>query len=259
MDLRRWTRAELPAFLLALQFLTRLRLPVDVDFSPQAMRDSPRWYAAVGIGVGVVTGVVYWGAAALFTPVLGALAALATGVILTGGLHEDGFADACDGLGGDRPRERVLEIMRDSRIGTYGVLGLGLMLAGKVAVLAALPAIAVPFVLIAGHAASRASMVFVMATSEYVRDQGAGAAVAGGVDHRALVTTLATVAVALLPLVFVVPLVTLVAGLAGLAAGHYAMRRRFEARLGGYTGDCLGAVQQCSEIGFYLGVLVLTS
>ena len=56
-------------------------------------------------------------------------------------------------------------------------------------------------------------------------------------------------------LLFVLPAMVLLLGLAGLAAGHYAMRRRFEVRLGGYTGDCLGAVQQCSEIGFYLGVL----
>ena len=259
MDLKAWTKAELPAFLLALQFLTRVRLPIDVDYSAGAMRDSPRWYAAVGVVVGAVAGVIFWGAAALFSPALAALAAVATGVILTGGLHEDGFADACDGLGGDRPRERVLEIMRDSRIGTYGVLGLGLMLAAKVAALAALPGLAVPFVLIAGHAGSRASMLWVRATADYVRDQGAGSSVAGGVDHRAMVTTAMTVVVALVPLVFVLPLSALVVGVAGLVAGHYAMRQRFERRLGGYTGDCLGAVQQCSEIGFYLGVLLLAA
>jgi adenosylcobinamide-GDP ribazoletransferase len=255
VDLNRWFRAELPAFLLALQFLTRLRLPVEVEYAPDAMRDSPRWYPAAGVVVGVICGVIYWGAAGLFTPVLAALLAVAAGVIVTGGLHEDGFADACDGLGGNRPRERVLEIMRDSRIGTYGVLGLGLMMAGKVAALAALPGVAVPFVLIAGHAASRASMLWVMASSDYVRDQGAGSAVAGGVDQRTMVTALVVTGLALVPLVFVVPGMALLAGLCGLAAGHFAMRRRFEARLGGYTGDCLGAVQQCSEIGFYLGLL----
>ncbi len=255
MDLRGWLKAELPGFLLALQFLTRLRLPVEVDYAPEAARDSPRWYPAVGVVVGVVTGVIYWGAAGLFTPVLAALLATAAGVILTGALHEDGFADACDGLGGNRPRERVLEIMRDSRIGTYGVLGLGLMLAGKVAALAALPGLAVPFVLIAGHAASRASMLWLMASSDYVRDRGAGSAVAGGVDQRTMVTALAVTGLALLPLLFVLPVMGAVLGLGGLVAGHFAMRHRFEVRLGGYTGDCLGAVQQCSEIGFYLGVL----
>ena len=255
MDVKEWFKAELPAFLLALQFLTRLRLPIEVEYAPDAMRDSPRWYPAVGVVVGVVTGVIYWGAAGLLTSVLAAIVATAAGVILTGALHEDGFADACDGLGGSRPRERVLEIMRDSRIGTYGVLGLGLMMAGKVATLAALPVVAVPFVLIAGHATSRASVLWVMASSDYVRDQGAGSAVAGGLNQRTMATALAVTGLALLPLLFALPLMALVLGLCGLVAGHFAMRHRFEARLGGYTGDCLGAVQQCSEIGFYLGVL----
>ena len=59
------------------------------------------------------------------------------------------------------------------------------------------------------------------------------------------------------PLLFVVPLLAMIGGVLGLAAGHYAMRQRFEKRLGGYTGDCLGAVQQCSEAGFLLGILAL--
>ena len=69
-------------------------------------------------------------------------------------------------------------------------------------------------------------------------------------------TCFVTAGLALLPLLFVLPFMAVVLGVMGLAGGHYAMRQRFEARLGGYTGDCLGAVQQCSEIGFYLGLLI---
>ncbi|MBC7737404.1 MAG: adenosylcobinamide-GDP ribazoletransferase, partial [Candidatus Saccharibacteria bacterium] len=135
MDLRRYVHAELPPFLLALQFLTRLHLPFEVAFTPQAQAASPRWYALVGVVIGGVMAVLVWGALALWPPVVAVLVAMAGQLLVTGALHEDGFADACDGLGGVRPRARVLEIMRDSRIGTYGVLGLGLMLAGRVAVL----------------------------------------------------------------------------------------------------------------------------
>ncbi len=259
MDLRSFVKAELPAFLLALQFLTRLRLGIEVEFSSEAQRASPRWYPGVGVVIGAICGVVYWGAAVLFPPLVAVLVSVAAGLIVTGALHEDGFADACDGLGGMRPKERVLEIMRDSRIGTYGVLGLGLMLATKVTALAALPVLAVPFVLIAGHAASRASVLWVMASSDYVRDAGAASSVAGGLDQRAMVIGLACAGVALVPLLFVLPVLAFVLGLAGLAAGHYAMRHRYEGRLGGYTGDCLGAVQQCSEVGFYLGLLVVAA
>ncbi len=256
MDLKALARAELPAFLLALQFLTRLRTPVEVQFSPEAQAASPRWYALVGVVIGAIMALLLWAALGLFPPVVAVLAAMAGQLLVTGALHEDGFADACDGLGGFRSRERVLEIMRDSRIGTYGVLGLGLMLAGRVAVLAELPLHAVPFVMIAGHAASRASMLWVMASSSYVRAKGAATGVSERLDRRAVLTCFVTAGLALLPLLFVVPLLAVLVGLAGLAGGHYAMRRRFEARLGGYTGDCLGAVQQCSEIGFYLGLLV---
>lgn len=255
MDLRAFLRTEAPAFLLAVQFMTRLRMPFEVEFSPEAARASPRWYPGAGVVIGVICGVIYWGAALVFPPLVAVLAAVAAGLIVTGGLHEDGFADACDGLGGTRPRERVLEIMRDSRIGTYGVLGLGMMLAAKVATLAALPMVAVPFVLIAGHAVSRASVLWVMASSDYVREAGAAQAVAGQLDQRAMATGLVTTLAALLPLVFVLPVAAVAVGLVGLAAGHYAMRHRYEGRLGGYTGDCLGAVQQCSELGFLLGVL----
>ncbi len=128
-------------------------------------------------------------------------------------------------------------------------------MAVKVAALAALPGVAVPFVLIAGHATSRASMLWVMASSEYARPEGAASGVAAGLDQRAVVTGFATAGLAVVPLVFVLPLMSVLLGVLGLGLGHYAMRRRFEARLGGYTGDCLGAVQQCSEIGLYLGLL----
>jgi adenosylcobinamide-GDP ribazoletransferase len=255
MDLRAWARSELAPFVLALQFLTRLRLPFDVEFTPQAQAQSPRWYAGAGVVVGAVAGLLYWGAAGLFPPVVAVLVAMAGQLLVTGGLHEDGFADACDGLGGFRPRERVLEIMRDSRIGTYGVLGLMMMLGGRVAVLTALPGLAVPLVMVAAHAASRAAMLWVMASSAYVRDLGAATGVAERLDQRAVVTSFATAALALLPLLMVLPAMAVLLGLLGLVAGYFAMRHRFEERLGGYTGDCLGAVQQCSEIGFYLGVL----
>lgn len=254
MDVVGFLNRESPAFKLALQFLTRL--PVKAVYSPEAMRHSPRWYPAVGIVVGALAGLAYSIAYWAFTPLLAVLLALAAGMVVTGALHEDGWADACDGLGGVRPKERVLEIMRDSRIGTYGVLGLILMVAAKALSLAALPGPCVVFVLIASHAASRGSMVWVMASSDYARDKGAGSAVAGSIDRQALTVALTTTGVALLPLLFVVSFGTVLSGLAGLALGHVLMRRWYEPRLGGYTGDCLGAVQQCSEIGFLLGIVL---
>lgn len=244
---------EWAVFLLATQLLTRLPVPAP-DFTPARMAATPRWLPGVGALVGAVSGAVFWLAALVWPPGLAALAAVAAGLLATGAFHEDGFADACDGLGGGATRERVLEIMRDSRIGTYGGAGLGLMLAGRVLALAALPAGVVVMALVAGHALSRLSAVAVIATSAYVRDHGTGKPVAAGIGRGGLAFAAASGLAAAAPLAVMAPAAT-AAGLAGLAIGHVAMRRRFERRLGGYTGDCLGAVQQTSELGFYLGVL----
>lgn len=245
---------EWAVFRLAVQFLTRI--PMRAEWSEDRMSATPRWYPAVGLLIGGFVALVYAGAAMVLPPVVAVILSTGAGVILTGAFHEDGFADCCDGLGGAVSRERALEIMRDSRLGTYGALGLGLLLAAKIASLAALPPWAVPAALIAGHAASRASAVLLMATSTYARDLGIAKPVATGTGGLVLAPITGVAGCA--PLLFFGPLAVL-AGLLGLAIGHFVMRRAFERRLGGYTGDCLGAVQQTSELGLYLGVLVAYS
>jgi adenosylcobinamide-GDP ribazoletransferase len=250
----RW-HEERAIFLLTVQFLTRLPVRDPTLWSNARMAAIPRYFPAVGALVGALMAAVWALAALVLPPVPAALATVAFGLLLTGAFHEDGFADACDGLGGGATRERALEIMRDSRLGTYGVAGLGLMLAGKVAVLAALPIALVPVALVAGQALSRASAVAAIATGRYARDHGTAKPVQEGVDRTsARVVLLSALVVAGLA-VLALPPAALAGGLAGLVLGHLAMRAAYERKLGGYTGDCLGAVQQCSEIGFLLGLL----
>ncbi len=239
--------------LVAIQFLTRLPVPAGV-YAPARMAASPRWYPAAGALVGGIAALVWGAAAAVFPPLLAALLTTAASVLVTGALHEDGLADTCDGLGGATP-ERALAIMRDSRIGTYGVLGLGFVLGAKVLALAALPAAAVPLVLVAGHVASRTSMVLVLATGRYARAEGAASPVAGGVGPGGLALALGCGVVALLALVPVLTSPAVAGGLAGLVLAHALLRGWVGRRLGGYTGDTLGAVQQTGEAGLYLGVL----
>lgn len=241
--------------LLAVQFLTRLPMPTDPGYTPARFAAMPRYIPAVGLLVGAGVAVVHIAASRVFDPILAALLSTAAGLLLTGCLHEDGFADTCDGLGGGRTRAAALGIMRDSRLGTYGAVGLGIMLAGKVLTLGAMPVDVAAVALIAGHTASRASLVLVIATSTYARNEGAGKPVAGGVRGLDLGLALGTGMLAVGLLLPVAGALASGAGLAGLSLGHLAMRARFERRLGGYTGDCLGAVQQTSEIGLYLGVL----
>jgi len=250
--------SQMASFLLALKFLTRL--PVRLDAAPpDLLAQSPRWYPAAGVVIGVIVGLVQVGAALIWPPLVAAILSTGVGIVLTGALHEDGFADTCDGLGGGRTKEHALDIMRDSRIGSYGALGLILMLAGKIAIVAALPAGAVFWVLIAGHAISRGSMLWVMQVLTYVRTEGAGIAVSRLQPPEGVRVAGVTCGLAVLPLAFVLPVSAVVLGLVGLVAGHIALRRRFEAKLGGYTGDCLGATQQASEIGFLLGCLAFAT
>jgi adenosylcobinamide-GDP ribazoletransferase len=180
------------------------------------------------------------------------LLAIAATSALTGALHEDGLADTFDGVAGGT-RERALAIMRDSRIGVYGALALGLTLALKATALAAMPAGLAAAALVAGHAASRLSCLVVVATSRYARDAGTAGFAAAGVGGLAV--AVATGALSLAGVLVLAGGGGAVAGVAGLVAGHLLARAAFERRLGGYTGDCLGATQQLSEAGLYLGVV----
>jgi adenosylcobinamide-GDP ribazoletransferase len=243
---------EAAALLLAVQFLTRLPTG-DPGFTPARMAASPRYYPLVGALVGALGALVLLAAGAALPWPVAVLASTAATVALTGALHEDGLADTFDGLGG-ATRERSLAIMRDSRLGSFGALALGLTLAAKVAALAALPAALAAAALVAGHGASRLSSVAVVATSRYLRPAGAAGFTAEGIGAGGLALAAATGGLCLLGLAAVAGLAAAGAAL-GLVAGHALARVSFERRLRGYTGDCLGAVQQLSELGLYLGLV----
>ena len=249
-------REETAVLLRAVQLLTRWPVRVSGVFSAERFAAATRYYALTGALIGAFAGAVYWLAHLVFPASLAVILSTAATLLATGAIHEDGLADTCDGLGGGATRERTLEIMRDSRLGTCGVAGLGLMLGTKVLALSALPSEAVPWLLVAAHAASRSSAVLVMATSTYVRGEGIAERLAGSIPLASVALALATGAAAVCVLLVVAPPIVLLAGIVGLAAGHLAMRAAYERKLGGYTGDCLGGVQQASEIGMYLGVLI---
>ncbi|MEM1105563.1 MAG: adenosylcobinamide-GDP ribazoletransferase [Pseudomonadota bacterium] len=247
-------RDEGAAFLLALQFLTRLPVASGRLYSEARMAASVRYYPLVGVLVGCVSAGALLAATAALPGVVGVLLAVAAGLLVTGAFHEDGLADTFDGIGGGHTRAQALKIMRDSRLGTYGTAAMAVALALKVAALAALPAALGAAALVAGHGLSRLSSVAALATSGYVRGEGAGKPVSRGASAASLAVALATGAVILAGWSFAAPPIALAWGCAGLALGHGAMRAFYEPKLGGYTGDTLGAVQQASEIGFYLGL-----
>lgn len=240
-------REEAATLTVAVQFLTRLPVPGHV-WTPARERAAVRWYPLVGALVGALSASALLAAAAIWSPPIAALLAMAAGLLLTGAFHEDGLADTFDGMGG-ATRERALAIMRDSRLGTYGLLALALALGLKVAALSDLPAPRAAAALVAGHALSRLSAVLVIATAAYARDDGTGKFTAAGVSGASLLVASLT-GLATLPLLGS----GWAAALAGVAAGHGLARLAFQRRLGGYTGDCLGATQQLSELGLYLAL-----
>ena len=249
---------EWTIFLIALQFLTRAPTPRTLAFSPDRLTAAVRYYPAVGLLIGAVVGFVFWAAAIVFPPLIAVLLSTAAGVLLTGAFHEDGLADTFDGVGGGVDAEKALAIMKDSRIGAYGALALGLVMAVKIATLTILAesqgAFEVVVMMMAAHSLSRLSAVAVIASSRYVRDVGTGKPTASGVSALDLwVAALTGFGAFAAAAVFAAPPI-LLAGAAGLVCGHVAMRVFFERKIKGYTGDTLGATQQLSEVGFYLGL-----
>lgn len=255
---RRRLREEAAALAFAWQFLTRVPLPVAVRYTPGRLAASQAWLPAVGLLIGAIAAAVLLAASRILPPVPAVLLSMAATVALTGAFHEDGLADTCDGVGGGTDAARRLAIMRDSRLGTFGAVGLGLALALKASALASLAPGLAAAALVAGHGASRASAMLVVMTSTYVRETGTARFTARGLGRRGPVLVgLAALAAAVILAAIAGP-GPAVAGAAGLAAGHILARGLFERQLGGYTGDCLGATQQLSEVGLLLGVLAWT-
>jgi adenosylcobinamide-GDP ribazoletransferase len=250
---------ELRLFLLALQFLTRLPVPRTLAFSAEDFRDSARWFPAVGLCVGLIGAAVLAVASLTFPYVVAVLLAMTATVLATGAFHEDGLADTCDGLGGSVDRERALAIMKDSRIGTYGAVGLFCVLGLKAATLASLP---LPLALAGGvlaHTVSRAAALSLARWLPYAGeiDRAKAGPLMQKLSTANLVvgwcwTLLVTgLLMAWRPLWAGPALIGLaLAVLTALAATAWLRRR-----LGGMTGDTLGATQQVSELMVLLGWL----
>ena len=139
---------QVALFLTAMQFLTRLPVPAARDFQPRWLGESLRYFPLVGGLVGLVNVAIWWLASLWFPPTVAVGLMLAASLLVTGAFHEYGFADTCDGLGGGSTRERALAIMKDSRIGAYGAIGLIMLLGLKWSALVALPVAAFALIVV---------------------------------------------------------------------------------------------------------------
>ena len=271
-------------YLLAIQFFTRIpvtgRLADWVGFSPALLRASAGHFPGVGVVVGaLVAGLTLLLLAALpcspFAPLVAAVLGTVLSVMVTGGFHEDGLADVADGLGGSSDRERALVIMKDSRVGAFGVLAVVLALLAKVSLLALIGAVSPLWMVLgifAAHVVSRTWPLLLIRLMPHVGD-AAGSKSKPLADQISLTSLLAAGiwCFAALALVYLAR-VAMVLGADGALGGFSAqpmgagllasglawvyMGRLLWRRLQGFTGDGLGATQQVCEIAFYLGLAV---
>jgi adenosylcobinamide-GDP ribazoletransferase len=243
-------KKEWRLWLVALIFFTRIPIKVE-DFEEADLNRSGKYFPLVGVVVGLVAAAAFGLAIVMLPLQIAVLVSMAATIWLTGAFHEDGLADAADGLGGGWDKEQVLTIMQDSRLGTYGAIALFMMLLAKFATLSHLSAPLLPGILLAGHSLSRLGALLVIYTKRYVRPVGKAKPLATQLSGREL--SLA-VLFGILPLALLSPRLWL--ALVPVAIIWFWFSRKLEKRLGGYTGDCLGAMQQLCELAFYLGILV---
>lgn len=245
----KYIRYQWQLFLTAVQFFTRI--PVNVDqFDASKLNLSTRYFPLIGILIGSLSALVFVVSDFFFPLSLAVLVSMAAGILLTGAFHEDGLADMADGFGGGWGKQQVLTIMVDSRLGSYGAIALVLVLTIKYQALVTLSKSYIPVSLVAGHAISRLNAVWVMRRLSYVKESGKAKPLATKLTQSNLI--IATV-FGLVPLFFM-PVYLWPAVIPMILVWHFLIRL-MQRKIGGYTGDCLGAMQQLSEIAFYLGLI----
>lgn len=244
-------RGQLRAFVAAVQFLTRIPVPASAAYDPADLVRSTPYFPAVGLIVGLFGAGAYRLAALGWTPFVAVTLAVTGTILLTGAFHEDALADAFDGFGGGWHREQVLAIMKDSRVGSYGAVAVAVAVVLKVGTLAALAPGDVVRALVAGHVAARWSSLPLIWWLPYAREtSGTGKPFAASVTlGRLAAGTVVTILITVIAVGGQAFLVLAIGAITAAACGQY-----FKARIGGITGDCLGAANQLVEVATYMAL-----
>ncbi|MCG9697603.1 adenosylcobinamide-GDP ribazoletransferase [Shewanella sp. Isolate11] len=250
-------KRELTLFFIALGFFTRIPMPSWVEVDSEGLNKASRYFALVGLLVGLISALVYLLASQLLPVSVAIILGMIASVMVTGGFHEDGLADTADGFGGGWTVEDKLNIMKDSRVGSYGVLALVFALLLKFVLLneiALFDSGKVVAALVVSHCLSRVLAASIIYSEPYVREDANSKSkpLAQAQSFNELMLLLATGALALW--------FTDIANALGLCIALYLLRYLiivgFRRQIGGYTGDTLGAAQQLTELACYLFILI---
>lgn len=231
-------------------FYTRIPVPKWVGYSKENLNKATGYFPLVGIVVGAVGGGVFWLAQELLPLPIAIILSMIATILLTGAFHEDAISDFCDGFGGGYTKEQILTIMKDSRLGTYGAIGLVMTLLSRFVLLSNIDPAKMVVVLVAGHALSRLNTVILIFTSSYVREDASSKSKPIGEKHNTATLVLALI-FGLIPLILL-PWKSSAFIILALLFTLFFFRRYIHKIMGGYTGDMLGALQQISELVFYL-------
>jgi adenosylcobinamide-GDP ribazoletransferase len=255
---------QLKLVLVALQFFTRVpispALVAWMDWTPEKLRASSRYFSLIGVGVGVCAAFSFYFAHLLWNGWIAAILALAATALLTGAFHEDGFTDYWDAMGGGTSKEKTLAIMKDSRIGAYGTLAMVLITALKISALAGMQVELAFVALIAAHSVARGAACAVLYTLPYVRGDDTA-------KSKPLAQSMRRAELALALIIGAAPLFIAalwqaqwawqaLAAAAAVACTTVLMARHMQRRIGGFTGDALGAVEQTAEAAVLLAFAV---
>jgi len=248
-------KKEISIFLTSILFFTRIPCPKNIEHSPEILAKSSRYFSLTGTIIGLFGGLIYYLAEFILNDSISVLLSMAGTIWLTGAFHEDGFADVCDGFGGGWTKEKILAIMKDSRVGTYGIVGLGLLLAIKHQSLIELNIYTCIITMISGHAISRFAATLLIFKEPYVQDINKSK-----VNPSVIAITKKDVLIcglfAVIPLIlFFNPYIFL--SIIPVLITQYFLRQYFHKWIGGHTGDCAGATQQLTEVVFYLTILII--
>lgn len=231
------------AFLIALQFLSRIQLAKQTIWTNEDFGRSVIFFPLVGTIIGAFLWLVYSLSTVLFPGPYGAVIVVVAWLYITGGLHADGLMDTADGILSGRSRERMLEILKDSRVGASGVMVFVSVILLKITFLATLPSSVMGLVLLGIPTAARWGTLISIFSFPYAREQGLGRAFQ---QYQPPHVLLKGVLLAGVPFFYAGPVYACYIGLAllfSLGANTY-----LQARLGGVTGDTYGAVLECSEM-----------
>lgn len=250
---------ELIYFATAMMFFTRIPVPFTIPYSSDIMNRSQKYFAWVGLLVGLINAAILYLSSQLFNLEIGIVLMMISSVLLTGAFHEDGFTDMCDSFGGGYGKEKILTIMKDSRVGAYGTIGIILLFALKFFSIQALETVDLMktlWIVVLAHTSSRFISGTMIYTHQYVTDIDASKSkplANKPLDGVALLVGFISVLLSFV----LIPDWRLIIAFALAYLGKIYMGWYFKKHIGGYTGDCLGAVQQVCEVLFYLGTMIV--